>query len=102
MSIHKIGSDLVRPLPERGGAQGRKAQWEPAAQEGRPGRADHVGLSPEGLALARGAPEAAPALSEERLEVLRQRVAGGFYDDPPVAEEVAHRLLASGDLDLPR
>lgn len=101
MSIHKIGSDLVRPSPVKaGGPHGRKADRDAAAAQGKPERTDQVGFSAEGLALAEKARLAAGELSGERLESLRQRIAGGFYDDPAVAEEVALRLLDSGDLGL--
>jgi hypothetical protein len=92
MSIHKIGSDLVRPLPskETGPAE-RKAEGE-ANGSARKARADHVGFSAEGLAMAELA-------HSDRLATVEARIANGFYDDPQVADEVARRLLQSGDLD---
>ena len=38
-------------------------------------------------------------LSEERLMEMRRRIEAGYHDTPEVAEEVARRLRASGDLD---
>lgn len=102
MSIHKIGSDLVRPLPEReSGAHGRKSGRDVIASSARTERGDQVGFSAEGLALADKAGAAEGSLPSERFEAIRQRIAHGAYDDPAVAEEVARRLLASGDLALP-
>ena len=99
MSIHKIGSDLVRPLPlKANGAAGRREDRDTSAPHGRPERTDQAGFSPEGLALAEQTGGRAQELSAERLGSLRQRIAQGFYEDPAVAEEIARRLLASGDL----
>lgn len=101
MSIHKIGSDLVRPLPRSDvGAGGGKGSAQGAGSRQRPERADRVGFSEEGLALAAQARGEADEAAGQRLETIRQRIAGGFYDDPAVAEEVARRLLASWDLDV--
>jgi len=103
MSIHKIGSDLVRPLPVKAaGVQGRKADRDATAPHGRLERTDLVGFSAEGLALAEKARLAAGDLSPQRLDIKSQRIAAGFYDDPAVAEEVALRLLGSGDLGIVR
>lgn len=94
MSIHKIGSDLIRPLPskETGPAE-RKADGESKGSPARKSRTDQVGFSPEGLALAELA-------QSDRLETIQARIANGFYDDAQVAGEVARRLIASGDLDI--
>jgi hypothetical protein len=51
---------------------------------------------PEGPA---GPDRGAAPLKQLDTEELRRRIAGGFYDDPQVAEMVALRLLESGDLD---
>ena len=37
-------------------------------------------------------------LSEGQIEAIRSRIADGVYDSREVAEEVARRLLESGDL----
>jgi hypothetical protein len=101
MSIHKIGPDLVRSLPQReGGLAGRKVSAEGPLPRGRPERADRVGFSEEGLALAAQGHIVAEELSPQRLNAIRERIAGGFYDDPAVAEEVARRILGSGERDL--
>lgn len=101
MSIHKIGSDLVRPLPQReGGLSPRKASAAGTPSQGRPERSDRVGFSEEGLALAARDHLGADELAAQRLETVRERIAGGFYENPAVAEEVARRILASGELDV--
>lgn len=101
MSIHKIGSDLVRPLPQREGRlAGNKVSAEGPSPRGRPERADRFGFSEEGLALATQGHLGTEEFSSLRLDAIRERIAGGFYDDPAVAEEVARRILASGEMDL--
>ena len=93
MSIHKIGSDLVRPLPSKETSQAeRKAEGESNGSPARKARTDHVGFSAEGLAMAELA-------QSDRLSTVQARITNGFYDDPQVADEVARRLLLSGDLD---
>ena len=93
MSIHKIGSDLVRPLPSKGTSPAeRKAEGESSGKPVPRGRTDQVGFSAEGLALAELA-------QNDRLATIEARVENGFYDDPQIADEVARRLIASGDLD---
>jgi hypothetical protein len=46
----------------------------------------------------RFADKAGDELSEEQIETLRRRIADGAYNSREVAEEVARRLLESGDL----
>lgn len=38
------------------------------------------------------------SLSEEELELYRQRIADGFYDTREVADEVARRMIDRGDV----
>lgn len=89
MTINEIGSGFIRSL----GAKDAKA----ADRDGKDGKsgasvrskkADSVGISAAGFALAAKASE------------IEARIVGGVYDDPSMAEEVARRLLDSGDLDL--
>lgn len=55
-------------------------------------RSDTVQISSAGRELAAG------ALGAERIEELRDRIRSGVYDRPAVAEDVARRILASGDV----
>lgn len=89
MKINDYGSTFVR------GAVGKDPQLreqdrreDPEAPEARAPRGDRVGISSAGMALAARASE------------IEARIAGGVYNDPAMAEEVARRVLASGDLDL--
>lgn len=83
-------SDRVRE--ERGTGE-KKLRDKPA-----PERTDTVELSEEGQALASHA--GLEGLSTERLEEISRRIDDGTYDTEEVAEEVARRLLKSGDLGL--
>jgi hypothetical protein len=60
-------------------------------------RSDEVQISDAGRALAaRGNKEA--GLSPERTAQIRQRVLDGAYNSIAVVDEVARRILGSGDL----
>jgi hypothetical protein len=51
--------------------------------------------------LAEGpAADSRARLTAERVMQIRRRVAARAYDSPAVVDEVARRLLASGDLDV--
>ncbi|HZF67005.1 MAG TPA: flagellar biosynthesis anti-sigma factor FlgM [Gemmatirosa sp.] len=66
-----------------------------------PPRRDSVQISDAARALGGGegvADAARPPLTAERIAELRRRVAEGAYDALPVAEQVARRLRASGDV----
>lgn len=105
MSISKIGSDLVSSLT------GRKAERSdttpdraPSAEKSRAAaRQDRVELSAEGLSRAAEAEggDATEGLDAARIEEIRDRIRTGFYDDPSVAEAVAHKLTGTGDLRTP-
>ena len=99
MSIHKIGSDLIRPFgPKRSEAAERKADGE-SQDSKRAERVDQVGFSAEGLALAGLVQNVETDVSAERISNIEARIANGFYEEPEIAEEVARRVLDSGELD---
>ena len=100
MSIHKIGSDLIRPFGPKG-PKPAEQESDGEAKEGskRSDRSDRAGFSAEGLAMAALVRNVEAELSSERLEQIESRVASGFYDQPEVAGEVARRLLEAGELD---
>lgn len=100
MSIHKIGSDIIRPFGPKGtNPDGRKAEAETDSRPSKAPRADQFGFSSEALALAERAVKVEEGLSAERLAEIESRIADGFYDSPEVVNEVARRLVDSGDLD---
>jgi hypothetical protein len=89
MSVNKIGMDPVQPYGTGRPASAADAEGKPTQRAQRPAgrtRTDQVGLSAEGLSMA------------ARLAEVEARVAQDYYADPTVADEVARRLLASGDL----
>lgn len=61
---------------------------------------DRVEISEAGraMALRDELAGAESSLSAERLATLRQRIRDGVYDQTAIADAVARRLLASGDL----
>lgn len=99
MSIHKIGSDLVRPLAPRAvDGEERGAERPEDSGEARAARSDKVQISAEGRKLAAQASPSGASRSESGIDEIRARIERGYYDDPEVAEAVAQRLLESGDV----
>ncbi|MEQ9401853.1 MAG: hypothetical protein RJQ04_21985 [Longimicrobiales bacterium] len=102
MSINKIGSDLVRSLisDKKVGSREKGSDGEIAEEQPRAPRQDRVELSAEGLARVAEleARQETQSLDAARTDEIRARIDGKFYDDPSVAEAVAHRLHGSGDL----
>ena len=95
MSIHKIGSDLVRPTGPKSPTRISASSDDGGAEEGsRPARADRVEISSEGRALAALQVDSARPTQAE----IQIRIGSGFYHQPEVAEEVARRIAESGDL----
>jgi hypothetical protein len=98
MRIEKNTTEIQRP------EAARPAPLAPAAAPGQPvapvERPDRVELSPEARAMAARLDESGGAdeLTPERISELRQRIRDGVYDSPAMADEVARRLLDSGDL----
>lgn len=97
MSIHKIGSNLIRPLRTENPKHSSTAADSDELK--RVERADRVEISDRGRKLAASSLDSA-AEAREPLETVRGRIDSGFYNDPAVVEKVAGRLIASGDLDI--
>ncbi len=101
MTIHRIGSDLVRPVTpaEVSGADGATEDESPNTLSSRGEQKDSVQLSRQGLARAAElSEEAGSGTATQRGAEIRIRIATAFYDEPTVALEVARRLSDSGDL----
>lgn len=95
MSIHKIGSDLVRPTGPKGPERVSASSDDDGGEEGaRVPRADSVEISLEGRALAALQVDSGRPTQAE----IQIRIDSGFYGQPEVAEEVARRIAESGDL----
>lgn len=99
MSIHKIGSDLVRPLRTEGPTHSATAADKDSDELKRVERADRVEISDRGRELAASSLESA-AEARAPQETVKSRIESGFYNDPAVVEKVASRLIMSGDLDI--
>ena len=104
MAIHRMGSDLVRPVAraEVSGADGTKEDESANTLGSKGDRKDRVELSKQGLARAAElSVEAESGTAAQRGAEVRMRIATAFYDEPSVALEVARRLNDSGDLHDP-
>ncbi|MGZ8378622.1 MAG: flagellar biosynthesis anti-sigma factor FlgM [Gemmatirosa sp.] len=104
MSIRNIGNTYgparavpaapASPAKGPGGATEPAAPATPAAP-----RNDSVQISDAGRALAgTEAGERAGSLSAERVAELRRKVLEGAYNSVNVVDQVAQRVLKSGDL----
>ena len=118
MSIRSIGTSqgVQRPAAPATTAPAAPAESAPKVKAGgappppRP-RQDSVAISADARALAAGAAGVAgstgaaqsgrvegSSLSAERVGELRKKVLEGAYDQAHVVDQVAKRLLASGDV----
>ena len=83
------------------GARATQPAGTPTVPAAPASRADRVEISDAGRALAaHGGADAVAGgdMSAERLAELRQRVLGGAYNSLDVVDQVARRMLQSGDL----
>ncbi|TVR49961.1 MAG: flagellar biosynthesis anti-sigma factor FlgM [Gemmatimonadales bacterium] len=105
MTIQPIAGDPLRSQGARRSqdSEERSGKVPPAGPVERPEASDRVDISREGRAQAAkaglsGAHAEEPG--EDRLDAIRIRIQQGTYNTPESAEEVALRLLDSGDLGL--
>ena len=98
MSIHKIGSDLIRPFGPKRTSAAESTGADSSEDAQRAPKADRVELSREGLELAAQIASEADGLSPAREAQIRERLESGFYNDPEIVDQVAQNLFASGDL----
>ena len=69
---------------------------KPAAEQAP--RSDQVQISDAGRAMAERAEAGASPISEERVSQIRSRILEGAYNQLDVVDEVARRILDSGDI----
>ena len=69
----------------------------PATPAATPARVDRVEISDAGRALAAKGTEGSE-MSADRVSELRQRVLSGAYNSLEVVDQVARRLLETGDV----
>ena len=74
------------------------AGGSPATPATAPARVDRVEISDAGRALAAQGGEATGELGADRVAELRQRVLSGAYNSLDVVDQVARRLLDTGDV----
>ncbi|HEX6037815.1 flagellar biosynthesis anti-sigma factor FlgM [Longimicrobium sp.] len=101
MRIEKNTTDIHRTEAARPVHAAHAATpGSPVAPVAPAGGTDRVELSSEARALAArlDQPGEGRELTPERIAELRQRIRDGVYDTPDMAEEVARRVLDSGDL----
>ena len=107
MRISSTGADFIRPdqtreIQQRSSDESaaKKAVSQPAVSVE---RSDKVEISEAArqLAASGGAHEASAARSEltpERLAAIREKILKGAYNSIDVVDQVARKMLASGDI----
>jgi hypothetical protein len=101
MSIQPISGDGAASAadPNRAEAQERPGGSASPTVGKRVARSDQVEISSEGRLLAELAELADEiGLDAGTLRTIQQRLAGGFYQRSDTLDEVAMKLLSSGDL----
>ncbi|HEX5579932.1 MAG TPA: hypothetical protein VFX39_00050 [Gemmatimonadaceae bacterium] len=97
-------AELASRVREQQAARTTPAGGGPAEPVAPAQRVDRVEISDAGRALAAQAggadasAEAGREMTPERLTELRQRVLGGAYDSLAIVDQVARRMLQSGDV----
>lgn len=107
MRIDGVGPESARPSDAR--SVEKASDKDAKAKKSKSGApqtgADRIEISEAGRAaaarLAGAGAVDGESLSVERVEQVRARIDDGTYDTPEVQEEVARRLLDSGDLTGP-
>lgn len=95
-----LRSDTARDLKRGGGeSDSKQSVTQPASPAE---RGDKVQISDAGRALAAQAAEGSNAargeLTPERVSEIRHRILSGAYNSLDVVEQVARKMLASGDI----
>ena len=102
MTIRELGPGPRGPNgPRRIREKEESAKGSAASGQSSVSRGDRVDISDAGRVLSSKGSLLNDMLSvqtSERLATIQRRIDSGAYDTPEMAEEVAHRLLASGDL----
>jgi anti-sigma28 factor (negative regulator of flagellin synthesis) len=101
MTIDGINNPLsnvgpVRSATDRPARAPREREAQAPAAKATP--RDSVQISAEGRARAAESVAEAPGLSPERAEAIRAKILEGAYNTVEMADEVARRILQSGDL----
>jgi negative regulator of flagellin synthesis FlgM len=101
MRISDISADALRSdrigntIGRQPGAETREAVQQPLPV----GRPDQVQISDAGRAMASLKTDAVDrGLSAERVADIRNRILEGAYETLPMVDQVARRILGSGDV----
>lgn len=105
MRINGTGADVIRPDQareiQRSQAEG-VAKKATAPQPSAPAqRSDKVEISDAARKLAQGVDGASSArgdLAPERVALIREKILAGAYNSLDVVEQVAKKMLESGDI----
>jgi negative regulator of flagellin synthesis FlgM len=96
-SSEVLRSDQTREVQRKSGNRDKDVAGQTAG--GRASRGDRVQISDAGRALAAQANGGArEALSPERVAEVRERILSGAYNSLDVVDQVARKMLASGDI----
>jgi len=101
MRISEISADALRAdrigssIGRRSGAETREAVQQPPPV----GRPDQVQISDAGRAMTSlDSGSVDRGLSAERVAEIRHRILEGAYETLPMVDQVARRILGSGDV----
>ena len=90
-----LRSDQAREL-QKTSVNKQKTSAQPASAVG---RSDKVSISDAGRALAAQATEGkGKELTPERISEIRERILSGAYNSLEIVEQVARKMLESGDI----
>jgi negative regulator of flagellin synthesis FlgM len=100
MKINPVSSEVVRSDRARELQRSASERQQQAPRPAQPAqRGDQVQISEAGRALAaKTADPVREALSPERVAEVRERILSGAYNSLEVVEQVARKMLASGDI----
>lgn len=95
MRINDIGGDYLKPDALKGRTATEGPARDATQPTGAPKPADSIRISDEARALARGE---AGETDASRIDQIRTRILEGAYDSLESVDQLARRILASGDL----
>ena len=90
-----LRSDQARELQRSAGNRQKQGAAQPTSPAS---RSDQVQISDAGRALAAQADATRGELTPERIAEIREKILSGAYNSLEIVEEVARKMLASGDL----
>lgn len=90
-----LRSDQARDIERSSGNKAKQGTAQPASPVQ---RSDQVQISDAGRALAAEAEAAQGRLTPERISEIRERILAGAYNSLEVVDQVARKMLASGDV----